>query len=161
MYNEQFINTFNEYYPFERYILKEPKRINYLFDDVKLAELFIPNTEIKPITDDNGNLITFTEIPDNEIYVKLIGPSGEFRMAYFDFAEHIREEIRISVVLDMGQYEWESLYVDHEDNDEKLGKELQKQKRLLIQKYGSCEIKENFNITNTIELLKNEQNEKT
>lgn len=161
MYNEQFINTFNEYYPFERYILKKPKRINYLFDDVKLAEVFIPNTEIKPITDDNGNLITFTEIPNNEIYVKLIGPSGEFRMAYFDFAEHIREEIRISVVLDMGQYEWECLYVDHEDNDEKLGKELQEQKRLLIQKYGSCEIKENFNITSTIELLKNEQNEET
>ena len=158
MYDEQFINTFNEHYPFERYILKEPKRINYLFDDVKLTEIFIPSTEIKPITDDNGNLITFTEIPDDEIYVKLIGSSGEFRMAYFDFAEHIREEIRISVILDMGQYEWECLYVDHEDNDEKLGKELQEQKRLLIQKYGSCEIKENFNITSTIELLKNEQN---
>ena len=154
MYDEQFINTFNEYYPFERYILKEPKRINYLFDDVKLSELFIPSTEIKPITDDNGNLITFTEIPNDEIYVKLIGPSGEFRMAYFDFAEHIREEIRISVVLDMGQYEWECLYVDHEDDEEEeLIESLKMQHTLIIKKYGECKLKENVTITNTINIV--------
>lgn len=154
MYDEQFINTFNEYYPFERYILKEPKRINYLFDDVKLTEVFIPSTEIKPITDDNGNLITFTEIPDNEIYVKLIGPSGEFRMAYFDFAEHIREEIRISIVLDMGQYEWECLYVDHEDDDEEeLVEFLKMQHTLITKKYGECKLKENVTITSTINIV--------
>lgn len=27
--DEEFINTFNEYYPFERYILKTPQKINY------------------------------------------------------------------------------------------------------------------------------------
>lgn len=153
-YDEQFINTFNENYPFERYILKEPKRINYLFDDVKLTEIFIPSTEIKPITDDNGNLITFTEIPYDEIYVKLIGPSGEFRMAYFDFAEHIREEIRVSVVLDMGQYEWECLYVDHEDDDEEELREfLKMQHTLITKKYGECKLKENVTITSTIDIV--------
>ena len=30
MNDKEFINTFNEYYPFERYIVKEPKKINYL-----------------------------------------------------------------------------------------------------------------------------------
>ena len=52
-YDKEFVNTFNEYYPFERYIVKEPKKINYLFDDVVLTELFIPSTEIKPCVDEN------------------------------------------------------------------------------------------------------------
>lgn len=144
-YDKNFINTFNGYYPFERYILKEPKQVNSLFDDVLLTEIFIPSTEIKPITDDNGNLITFTEVPEDEIYVKLKGPGGEFRMSYFDFADHIREEIRYSVILDFGQYEWECLYVDHEDDDDELKEALQIQKDKIIEKYGSCEIKKGFN----------------
>lgn len=154
-YDEYFINTFNECYPFERYILKEPKQVNSLFDDVILTELFIPSTEIKPVTDDSGNLITFTEVSDNEIYVKLKGPGGEFRMAYADFADHIREEIRYSVILDFGQYEWECLYVDHEDTDD-LKEALQIQREKIIEKYGSCKIKENFKITDTINLIENE-----
>ena len=28
-YDTDFINSFNEYYPFERYIVKNPKKINY------------------------------------------------------------------------------------------------------------------------------------
>lgn len=40
-YDKNFINTFNEYYPFEKLIIKEPKQINYLFDDVLLTEIFI------------------------------------------------------------------------------------------------------------------------
>ena len=155
-YDEQFINNFNGYYPFERYILKEPKQVNSLFDDVLLTEIFIPSTEIKPITDDNGNLITFTEVPEDEIYVKLKGPGGEFRMAYFDFADHIREEIRYSIILDFGQYEWECLYVDHEDSEDELNEALQIQKDKIIEKYGSCEVKKNFKITDTINLIENE-----
>ena len=153
-YDEQFINNFNGYYPFERYILKEPKQVNSLFDDVLLTEIFIPSTEIKPITDDNGNLITFTEVPEDEIYVKLKGPGGEFRMAYFDLASHIREEIRYSVILDFGQYEWECLYVDHEDDDDELKEALQTQKDKIIEKYGSCEVKNNFEMISTINLIK-------
>ena len=49
MTDKEFIDTYNEYYPFERYIVKNPEKINYLFDDALLCELFIPSTEIKPI----------------------------------------------------------------------------------------------------------------
>ena len=44
-YDIDFINEYNNYYPFERYIVKTPKSINCLFDDVQLTELFIPSTE--------------------------------------------------------------------------------------------------------------------
>lgn len=161
-YTEDFIYTFNDYYPFERYILKEPKQINSLFDDVVLTELFVPSTEIKPIADDNGDLVGFTEIPIDEIYVKLKNSSGgEFRMSFFDFADHIQEEMRFSVIQDMGRYEWECLYVDDESDQEELKDALLEQRNLITQKYGSCEIKESFDITSTIELLKDEQNEET
>ena len=154
-YNEDFINTFNEYYPFERYIVKEPKRVNYLFDDVVLTELFIPSTEIKPLVDENDKFQGFTKINDDEIYVKLKCKDVEFRMAYFDFDEHIREEIRHIIYNDFGQYEWECLYVDHEDSEEELKEALQIQKNKIIEKYGSCEIKESCIITDTINLIKN------
>ena len=42
MTDKEFIDTYNEYYPFERYIVKHPEKINYLFDDALLCELFIP-----------------------------------------------------------------------------------------------------------------------
>ena len=161
-YIENFIDTFNDYYPFERYILKEPKQINSLFDDVMLTELFIPSTEIKPILDDNGDLIRFTEVPIDEIYVKLKNSSGgEFRMSFFDFSEDIQEDMRFLVIQDFGEYEWESLYIDDESNQEELKDALLEQKNLITQKYGSCEIKEGFSIASTIKLLKDEQNEET
>lgn len=34
MREEEFINIFNEYYPFERYVLKEPVQVNSIFDGV-------------------------------------------------------------------------------------------------------------------------------
>jgi len=61
-YDEEFLNTFNECYPFERYIIKEPKSIGNLFDDAVLTEIFVPYTEIKPVVDDNGELLFFTKI---------------------------------------------------------------------------------------------------
>ena len=104
MCEEEFINTFNEYYPFERYIFKEPKKINSLFDDLLLTELFIPSTEIKPITDDNGELITHTSVPTDEIYVKCKVNGNEIRLSYFDFASHIREDIRWDITQDFGEW---------------------------------------------------------
>mgnify|MGYP006864369741 CR=1 FL=1 len=116
-YDINFINSFNEYYPFERYIVKNPKKINYLFDDVLLCELFIPSTEIKPIMHE-GDFVGFTQINDDDIYIKLKTSAGEIRMAYYDFNDHIREEIRRIIISDFGAYEWESLYVEHEEDDE-------------------------------------------
>lgn len=154
MNDREFINTFNEYYPFERYIVKNPKKINYLFDDVLLTELFVPSTEIKPVVYEGG-FTAFTRVNDDEIYIKLKTNVGEFRMSYYDFDDHIREEIRGIVITDFGGYEWESLYVEHEeDDDEKeLEQALQIQKTLIENKYGICKMKDNFIIEDTVNLI--------
>lgn len=162
MNDKEFINTFNEYYPFERYIVKNPKKINYLFDDVLLSELFVPSTEIKPVMYEGG-FTGFTSINDEEIYIKLICKDEcndnwvEFRMAYYDFDDHIREEIRHIIISDFGGYEWESLYVEHEEDDEcnELKEALQIQKKLIKDKYCVCNIKDNFEIEDTINIINN------
>jgi hypothetical protein len=157
MTNREFISTFNEYYPFERYIVKNPKRINYLFDDVLLSELFVPSTEIKPVMYEGG-FTGFTCINDDEIYIKLKCKNEcddnwvEFRMAYYDFDNSIREEIRNIIISDFGGYEWECLYVEYEDDND-LAIALQTQKKLIEEKYGTCNVKDNFTIEDTIETL--------
>ena len=150
-YDKEFINEFNVYYPFERYIVKEPKRINYLFDDVLLTELFVPSTEIKPCVDEEGIFHGFTSIDNEDIYVKLKYGDSEFRMAYYDFNDHIREEIRVSIIKDFA--EWESLYVDYGDEEEELKEALKTQYNLIKEKYGICNIKPNFLITDTINIV--------
>ena len=152
MSDKEFIDTFNECYPFERYIVKNPKKINYLFDDAILCELFIPSTEIKPIIHD-GEFVGHTQVNDNGIYIKIKTSAGEIRMAYYDFNDHIREEIRNIIISDFGRYEWECLYVDYEDVDD-LEIALEIQKKLIEEKYGVCNIKDDFIKENTIETLK-------
>lgn len=154
MTDKEFINTFNEYYPFERYIVKNPEKINYLFDDVLLTELFVPSTEIKPVIY-HGGFIGFTHINDDEIYIKLKTNVGEFRMAYYDFDDSIREEIRRIIISDFGGYEWESLYVEHEEDDDfnELKNVLKIQKKLIEEKYRVCNVKDNFSIEDTIKIL--------
>ena len=141
---EDFVNVFNEYYPFERYIVKTPKSIVYLFNDAFLTELFIPSTEIKPIVHD-GQFMGHTEVPKNEIYVKVKGTAGEMRFALVDFADSVIDDIMCIVISDFGGYEWESLYVDHEDDNEDLKTALLEQKRLIEEKYGECGIKDTIN----------------
>ena len=141
---EEFVNVFNEYYPFERYIVKTPKSFVYLFDDALLTELFIPSTEIKPIVLD-GQFMGYTKVPKKEIYVKVKGPSGEMRFALFDFADVVIEDIMWIVISDFGGYEWEGLYVDHEGDNEDLKKALLEQKRLIKEKYGECTVKDTIN----------------
>jgi hypothetical protein len=64
------------------------------------------------------------------------------RICYFDFNDHVREEIRNIFILDFGDYEYESLYVDHEDDDNStLIAVLNRQKKLIKEKYGICNIK--------------------
>lgn len=152
-YDKNFIETFNEYYPFERYIVKEPKRINYLFDDIVLIELFVPSTEIKPCVDEESVFHGFTSINNEDIYVKLKCGDSEFKMAYYDFNDHIREEIRFLITKDF--VKWESLYIDYDDEsvDEELKEALLIQKQLITNKYGKCNIKSNFIIEDTIKLL--------
>ncbi len=141
-YDKQFISVFNTYYPFERYIMQSPKQLNYYFDDVFVTEIFIPNTEIKPIVGPRSGIITWTKVDDDEIYIKVKGPAGTMRFGYFDFAEHKRETIREAVRRDFGVEEWERLYEDYEDGDAPLKEVLLKQKSLIESLYGVCKIKD-------------------
>ena len=144
-YDKDFINTFNEYYPFERYIFKEPKSIGLTFDDALLTEIFVPCTEIKPILNPDGSFARFTRLNPNEVYVKIKGSAGEMRFGYVDFNDHVRGQIRWNFVEDIGQYNYEMLYVEPEDeNDNAELKELLKEQlRLIKEKYGECKIKNN------------------
>lgn len=146
MTDREFINVFNEYYPFEKYIAKTPKPIGGPFDDLLLIELFVPNTKIEPILYDKNNgtkaILTWTKINKNEIYIKVKGVAGEARLAYYDFTDHIREEIRRIILEDMGGFNWQSLYVESGDENS-LEDILNEQKTLIESKYGECFIKEN------------------
>ena len=122
--DKDFINIFNEFYPFERYIVRTPKSIEPVFDDLILTEIFVPKK-------------------NDEVYVKVKGVAGEIRIGYFDFAPHIRETIRDIVITDFGPYEWQSLYVEGEDEElPKLEKVLSEQKALIEKKYEECVIKD-------------------
>lgn len=149
-YDKEFLNVFNEYYPFERYIFKEPKSLGLTFDDAVLTEIFVPYTEIKPILNPDGSFARFTKLNPNEVYVKIKGNAGEMRFAYIDFNDHIREQIRWNFVEDLGQCNYELLYVESEnENDTAELKELLKeQSRLIKDKYGDCKIKNNRLIFN-------------
>ena len=122
--DKDFINIFNEFYPFERYIVRTPKSIEPVFDDLILTEIFVPKK-------------------NDEVYVKVKGVAGEIRIGYFDFAPHIREAIRNIVITDFGHYEWQSLYVQDEDEElPELEKVLSEQKALIEKKYEECVIKD-------------------
>ena len=143
-----FINEFNDYYPFERYIVKTPKSFVYLFDDAQLTEVFVPSTEIKPVVID-GQFVGHTKVPTDEIYIKVKGPAGEMRFALYDFSDGVIDEIISIVISDFGGYEWEGLYVEHEgldgEDNESLREALLEQKRLIEEKYGECTIKDTIN----------------
>ena len=122
--DNDFINILNEFYPFERYIVRTPKSIEPVFDDLILTEIFVPKK-------------------NDEVYVKVKGVAGEMRIGYFDFAPHIREAIRDIVITDFGPYEWQSLYVQDEDEEfPELEKVLSEQKALIEKKYEECVIKD-------------------
>lgn len=154
MREEEFINIFNENYPFERYILKKPVQITSIFDDLLLTEIFVPETKIKPIVDDNGHFIKWSEMPWNEIYVK-VKPKWHhqsMRLSFYDFAEQVRDEIEWAVIKDFGQYEWECLYIEFDDPSEKeLLQALQIQYNLIKLSYGECKIKD-ISCTDTLKI---------
>lgn len=157
--NSDFISEFNEYYPFERYIMKTPVSINYLFDDVKLTELFIPSTEIKPVVDEETKEFLYnTSVNNDEIYIKLKCKDVEFRLALFDLDEQIVNDITFYVRDDFGAMEWQDLYVENEDFED-LKEALETQRELIVKKYGDCKIKDNFIITDTLNLLNGNENE--
>ena len=134
--DKRFINIFNEYYPFDRYIIEEPKSIEPTFDDLYLTEVFVPKTEIKPITY-NSNFICYTEVNKNEIFIKVKCKAEEFRIGYYDFADNIRRSIINIVIEDFGEYEWECLYCQDEDTEyPELQSAINRQEALIEAKYN-------------------------
>lgn len=133
MNDEEFLNVINNY-------VREPKKITDLFDDAFLMELFVPQTEIKPITNPDGSLLTYTRINPDEIYVKIKGPAGVMRFGYYDFSSGVQEEIRHIILEDFGGFKWQSLYVDYEDPDDydDLNELLEDQRKRIIELYGEC-----------------------
>lgn len=150
-YDEEILNTFNECYPFERYIFTNPVKINELFDDLYITEIFVPSTEIKPIVSENGQYIGSTNINEDDIYVKVKGCAGEMRLSYFDFSDTIRENIRDNFIDDFGPYNWEMFYVESEDKSE-LAEKIKEQQNIIVSKYGHCTIKENVKIESVVDL---------
>ena len=146
---EEFLSVFNDRYPFERYIFNTPCSLGNLFDDVLVTEVFVPSTEIKPYFSDNGQYLASNEISKDEIYLKLKGPGGEFRMGLIDFDKSIYENVIFKLYEDFGDYAWESLYMDYDDEDEydELQEVLLEQKRMITNKYGICNIKEHIDKT--------------
>ena len=103
-----------------------------------------------------------TKVNNDEIYVKLKCKGTTFRMAFYDFDDRIRETIIEIVLEDIGNLNWQSLYIEYEDGDEEedeLKEILKEQKILITEKYGECDIKSNFKVTNTLSLLEQISNE--
>lgn len=124
-FDEEFLMTFNEFYPFEKYIVKNPKRIND--DGALLTEIFVQKTKTDTDLDSDTNF-----------YIKVKGDAGEMNFSYFDFAPHIREEIRRVFIEDFGLYNYDSLYFDNGDDEDNqsLSEELDYQRKLITDKYG-------------------------
>lgn len=148
-YLEEFLSVFNDRYPFERYIFNTPCSLGNLFDDVLVTEVFVPSTEIKPYFSEDGQCFDSNEIPKDEIYLKLKGPGGEFRMGLIDFDKPIYENVIFRLYEDFGDYAWECLYMDYDEEDayDELQEVLLEQKRMIINKYGICNIKEHVDKT--------------
>jgi hypothetical protein len=132
-HDESFLDIFNFHYPFERYIIQNPKSIGNLYDDAILTEIFVP------YIDDSEELIG-----SDEIYIKIKGEAGTMRFAYFDFEEHIRLNIIRIFYEDFGISEYEYLYIDYDDTYDILKPILDRQKKLIIEKYGECYTKNNY-----------------
>lgn len=148
-YLEEFLCVFNDRYPFERYIFNTPCSLENLFDDVLVTEVFVPSTEIKPYFSEDGHYLDSNEIPKDEIYLKLKGPGGEFRMGLIDFDQSIYENVIFRLYEDFGDYAWECLYMDYDEEDayDELQEVLLEQKRMITDKYGVCNIKEHVDKT--------------
>ena len=133
-FDEEFLMTFNEYYPFEKYIIKNPKKIND--DGVLLTEIFVLKTKADTV-DSNENFLC-GKYSDINFYIKVKGDTSEMKFSYFDFAPHIREEIRRVFIEDFGQYNYDSLYFDNGDDEDNqsLVEELDYQRKLITDKYG-------------------------
>ena len=123
-----FLNIFNDYYPFERYIFITPLE--------HTKTMHIPEIYVKETPDGDFNkedvLITL-EYSDVSVNFDYFGLSNELK---YKLAEGFRN--------DLGYKEFEMLYSERECK-EKLGQKLTYQYTMCIAKYGECYIKKSCN----------------
>lgn len=141
-HDEMFLDVFNFHYPFEKYIVLNPEPIGFLYDDAILTEIFIPRI------DDLEKLIG-----SEKVYVEIKGKAGRMRFAFYDFEEHIRLNIIRIIIEDFGDYEYECLYIDNNDTYDVLKPKLDIQKKLIIEKYGECFVKNDNYLANFLNLI--------
>jgi hypothetical protein len=140
-YVEDFLDVFNYHYPFEKYILLNPKPIGNLFDDALLTEIFVPHCEKSDeLIDSDG------------IYIEIKGKAGSMRFGFYDFNDGIMLNIMRIVIEDIGNYAYECLYIDNDDVYETLKPILERQKELITEKYGECVKKKNNYLVDFCEL---------
>lgn len=137
---DKFIDIFNDCYPFERYILKEPKSIGWVLDDLKLTEIFIPKTKIESITR-NDRIWKYTKVDEYKTYAKFKIKDDEIKICLVDLSEGMIGDIMWTVLADFGDC-WECLYIDHEGDEleEELRKKVSEQEKLIKNKYGTTGI---------------------
>lgn len=130
---DSFAFEFIEFYPLKRYIFTDPKPIENLFNNILLTEIFILSAET-----------TLDEYTEEEVCVKLFCEEEIIKMSYFDFADHIKENIIDNFICDFGSDNWNSLtcLIEPDDKEEEciidadLESTLQLQKDLIEFKYG-------------------------
>ena len=145
MNDKEFINVFNEYYPFEHYIINNPKSIND-DDDVLLIGITVPETKIQSIYNVDGNFVFNTQVSKGDIVVILKYAFVEFTFKYYDFNDHIRDNIRSIIIDDFGAKEYEYLYIEPNEKESiELKNILLKQKEIIEKEFGYYNIKDNIN----------------
>lgn len=144
MTTEEFLNIFNEDYPYERYIFKNPKPISIAFNKLLLTEIWIPYTKIEPVLYDlNGKkaISYWTKIPDSDVNVKCSTESGEIILFnYYDFCDGVQENIISNWLEEIGDA-YQQMYIDYEDKSDRDSM-FEEQRLLNIKHYGDARVKQ-------------------
>lgn len=100
-----FIQIFNDYFPYERYRFKTPISISSVHDKMYMTEINIPKQKVNKY------------IPYNNDAIRII-VNDSFCFSLTDFCDSIQQDIAAAVVEDFGQYEFQSLYCEYEDEED-------------------------------------------
>lgn len=118
-YVEDLIRNFYKYYPYTRYIFEQPKAIGGgSFGCLNLSEFIV--------------------IDEDSAHLKFKTLKGETLMFSIDsLSDRVQLEVRNTILRDFGSFAYACLGNDHLDRTE-LDSVLEKQKKLLEEKYGAA-----------------------
>lgn len=121
---KELVKTFYKYYPYTRYIFKQPKSLSGCpFSSMNLSEFIV--------------------LDENSVHLKFKTLKGEMLMfSMNDLADHVQDAVRKTVLSDFGSFAFACLNNNHLDRTE-LDNVLETQKKLLEEKYGTVLVREN------------------